>query len=256
MGVIGQRLVILFSACLLLGCGGVARADFIVDDFNAPDQVRVPVIDLVDPDPTHVETPDGAILGGERDLLLDVIGAASPGCFVGEVGRGRLKFNSSSPGTAARLQYDGVDTDVAGPPADLRNSEGLGPIDLAAEGSMFGLEFSSIDGGMAQSTAIQIEVHSSTTTALLDGVIPDSPGLTTFYAPFDAFDVPDPFDVADVFGAVTSIEFRINPGGARDVDFQLQTIDVVTVVPEPSTVVLLAGGLIGLLVYARRRRVA
>ena len=166
-----------------------ARADFIVDDFSAPDPRIVPVVILLDPDPTLVETPDPGIGGGERDILVDVLGTPTPSSFIGEIGNGSFLFGSSSPGTTATIQYDGVDVDILGPPAQLVNSEGLGGVDLTFGNTLFGvgLDFLSLDGVPLQTTSVEIEVHSSTSTSTFVGAIPDAAGLARFYAPFSAF---------------------------------------------------------------------
>jgi len=247
-----KRVACLLAVCLIFCVSVPARAEYIIDDFGAPDaaNLEVRVIRWNDPDPSLVQTPsppmpDTPILGGERDILLDVIGVSRLTSFVGGIGDGTFLFNSSSPGTAATIQYDGDDDDPDGPPAALTNFEGLGGLDLTLYGPAFELEFLSIDGGQAQSSDIEIEVHSSTSTALFLGTIDDSAGPTTYPAPFAAF------SNLGVFSDVTSIEFRINPGGAHDVDFELDTISIV---PEPSAMALSALGLACLLGFAWRRR--
>ena len=240
-----KRFTCLSAVCVILAGLAPARAEYIIDDFSEPGKVEVRVISWKHLDPTLVETPDPGVLGEERDILLDVIGVSRLTSFVGEIGDGTFLFNSSSPGTAATIQYDGDDDDPDGPPAALTNFEGLGGLDLTVYGPAFELEFLSIDGGQSQSSEIEIEVHSSTSTALFTGTIDDSAGPTTYPVPFAAFS-----DLG-VFNDVTSIEFRINPGGAQDVDFELDTISIV---PEPSAMALSALGLACLLGFAWRRR--
>ncbi|MHC4179047.1 MAG: hypothetical protein ACYSWU_16155, partial [Planctomycetota bacterium] len=111
MSCLRKQIGCIVAACLIV-CGlAPARADFIIDDFDAPNlaNLEILVIDFLDPDPTIVQTPDVGILGGERDILLDVIGTPTPTSFVGEIGDGSFVFGGSSPGTAATIQYDGDD---------------------------------------------------------------------------------------------------------------------------------------------------
>ncbi len=242
---IAKHLALLAVAFLILVGSSSVRADFIIDDFSAPGAVTVPVIGLLDPSPLHIETKDAAILGGERDLLLEVIGTTSLSSFIGEIGAGMLKFSSSSPGTALILQYDAEDVDAAGPPAGLLNNEGLGGVDLTALGYAFGLTFTGIDGGSSQATDIAIEVHSTAGASTFVGAIGDSAAPTDYIVPFAGFSDPA------VFTGVTSIEVRINSGGIEDIDFRMNSFSVV---PEPSTLLLLASSLLGLLGYVWRRR--
>ncbi len=241
-----QSLTCFLAVCLTLASEGSARADFIIDDFGEPEIVEVRVIDFLDPDPTLIQTPDPDIPGGERDILLDVIGTPGLSTFIGEIGGGSFIFNGSTPGTTAVIQYDGLDVDPEGPPGALINSEGLGGMDLTTFGGLFGLELLRIEGGITQFTDIEIEVHSSTSTATFSGAIADNTTASTFTAPFSAFSDPG------VFTDVTSIEFRINPSGTGNVDFQLGTILVI--VPEPSMIAMGAAILAGLLLQVLRRK--
>ena len=221
-----------------------AAAQPVIDDFSVPDPVGAVVINLLDPDPTLIETADVllAAVGGERDILLDVLGVSGPVSFSGSIGGGTFLFNSGAIGVAVILQYDGLDSDTVGPPASLVNSEGLGVVDLTSIGGAFFLDFLSIEGGPVQTTGIEIEVHGGGGSAQFGGQIPDSATPSTFLAPFGGF------SNAGVLQSATSIELRINPGGASNVDFELDAVGV----PEPATVCLLGLGSLALL-WRRQR---
>jgi hypothetical protein len=233
--------------CLMLLGVVPASAEFIIDDFSAPANPAIRVISLLDPDPSLVKTTDAGILGGERDVLLDVAGVPRATTFIGEIGGGTFVFGGASPGTAATIQYDGPDADVVGPPAALVNADGLGGIDLTAYGDRFALSFLGIDGGGAQTTGISITVHSpgGTSSTLVD-TIPDSAGPSVYTSlPFASWVLAaDPTNVS-------AVEFRLNWAGVADVDFEL---DKISIVPEPSAIALCAAGLACLLAYVWRRR--
>jgi hypothetical protein len=240
-----KPLTCLLVLCLTLLGVVPASAEFIIDDFSAPADAEVRVIRFLHPDPSLVKTADAGILGGERDVLLDVVGVPRPISFVGEIGGGTFVFGGASPGTVATIQYDGLDADIVGPPAALVNANGLGGIDLTAYGDRFALSFLSIDGGGAQTTGIEMRVYSpGGAWSAGVGLIPDSGGPFTYTStPFAAW-VLDPTNVS-------AIEFRLNAFGAADVDFEL---DKISIVPEPSAMALCAAGLGCLLACAWRRR--
>ena len=192
------------------------------------------------------KTADGDILGGQRDMLFDIIGSTTRLVgFSAEVNGGSLYYDGHTPGTAAILQYDGLDPDDTGSPPALINSEGLGGVDLTDNGQLFlfALEFGSIDHPMD----LEIDVHSGASSAIFSGTVPESVGTPlVFNVPF--WD----FTGDDVFGDATSIEFRFNPLGAEDIDFQLNSL--VVTAPEPSTMLIWGIGLIGLACRFQRRR--
>ncbi|UCG48810.1 MAG: PEP-CTERM sorting domain-containing protein [Phycisphaerales bacterium] len=238
----GIPTILTVVVCLILVQATGAQP--VIDDFSVPDPVVAVVINLLDPDPTLIETADAllAAVGGERDILLDVLGVSGPVSFSGSIGGGTFLFNSGARGVAVTLQYDGVDVDMVGPPASLVNSEGLGGADLTSMGSAFFLDFLSIEGGPAQTTGIEIEVHGGGGSAVFAGQIPDSATPSTFLAPFSGF------SNAGVLQSATSIELRINASGAANVDFELDAVGI----PEPATVCLL--GLGSLVLLWRRHR--
>jgi len=242
-----KPLTCLLVLCLVLFGVAPAGAEFIIDDFGAPVPPVVRVISLLDPDPSLVKTTDLGILGGERDVLLDVAGVPGFITFAGQIGAGTFIFGGSSPGTAATIQYDGLDADIVGPPAALVNAQGLGGVDLTAYGDRFALRFLGIDGGDAQVTDISITVHSPGGFSItLFDTIADSAGPSTYTSPpFASWVVAaDPTNVS-------AIEFRLNYSGAADVDFEL---DKISIVPEPSAMALCAAGLACLLACVWRRR--
>jgi len=206
------------------------------------------VIDYIDPNPTLLKAANGDILGGERDLLLEVLGQPGRVSYSGTIGQKKFVFNSESPGVTATLQYDGFDADVAGPVASLDNAEGLGGIDLTAGGTVdgFKLDFDSIDGGHYSSTDIEIEIHNGTDVAQFVGTISDSSIPIRYDALFSNFT-----GATSALSSATSVEIRFNTNGNPDVDF-IMTGSVG--VPEPATVGMLAFG--GILVLWRKRRKA
>lgn len=232
MRILYKTRVPLLVGVLAIAAAAPAGADLIVDDFGEV-ALATQVISLLNADPTLASVADPGILGGERDLLLDVMGAAGPVSYSGSVGQGTLAFNSSQPGTAATLQYDGIDADIFGPPAALVNSEGLAGYDFTASGSGLYLDFLSIDGGQAQTTGVQIEVHNGAATSVFAGTIADAGAPFRYTVPFAAFSDPT------VFTNVTSLTLQINPSGATDVDFVLDQVGV----PEPGTLAFLGLGL-------------
>ncbi len=221
-----------------------ANVPLVIDDFSAP-VIGVPtVINLLNPNPTFVKTSGASIFGGERDVLIDVKGTPVPISYAGVVGGGSFMFASfGSPGTVVTLQYDGLDADVVGPPAQLVNAEGLGGADLTVYGSAFYMDFLFADGGDATEIDIQIRVNSTTQSSTFSGAVPESPSPLTFLAPFNSFSDPS------VFQNATSIEVILNSSGTPNVDFELGSFGV----PEPGTILLLGLGGLGVLRNRRSR---
>ena len=237
LGVLAGTFVMLFA---------VSAQAYPVDTFTGPKVVTA--ISLQDPDPTLLKTDNVDIIGGQRDLLLDVSnvsGPAGPATYIGTIGEGSFVFNSGTPGVTATLQYDGDDTDIVGPPASLVNSEGLGGVDLTAAGTnSFKLDFLSIEGGDYQDTDVTIEVHNGTDKATFIGKIPDSSVPTRYEVLFSDFT-----GITSALASATSLEICLNPNGNPDVNF-IMTGSVG--VPEPATMILLALG--GIAVLRRRNR--
>lgn len=239
---LGRALV----ACLFVTCVPCVEAVIVIDDFDTPDGPIAVVMPLLDGETAFVETTNPEILGGQRDMLFEIMGSTPRLVgFSAEVNGGEFWYDGHTPGTSAILQYDGLDTDILGSPPQLVRSEALGGIDLTQAGRlfMFSLRFASIDHPMD----IEIDVHSGLEMATFSGTLGAHPGTPTiFKAMFDDFSGDN------VFGDATSIELRFNPQGAEDIDFQLRSIAVTA--PEPSAMITWGVGLFALLWYAVRRR--
>lgn len=210
-------------------------APVVVDEFVAVPGPTSWVIDLVDPDPTAVTTAHGSILGGERELAIDVVGPAGLVSASGTVDDGTLLHGSfgSSPATLSLL-YDGP------------GAGSLGPIDLSGL-SKFVLDFLFIDTDAAPSVDLLIELSSPGGGAAYAGPLLPSAGPVTETVPFSAFLAFGGFS----FAAIDSIKISFNGVSlVPNADFQL---DRVSIVPEPASWVLGALGLAGLFIIRRRR---
>ena len=193
----------------------------VIDDFSSTQQEWV--IAAADPDPTHLEA-SGSMVGGERDLLIDVLGQpqliSSNGSVGDDGGDTVLLFASAQPGALVTLQYDGADTDTAGPPAALVNSEGLST-DLSGSAALrFEFDFLQIGGGVND---IDVVVNMTSTgggTATFTDQIAENLTAFDYYIPLSSFTTAGGFSLADV----TSIEITLNGGGVDAVDYQLDNI--------------------------------
>ena len=203
-----------------------AMAALIIDDFSRPTPQAVTVLDLFG---SHevIETVDPGILGGERDVLIDVNSSAGPVSYAGTLGEGTFLFGSASPGAYAMVQYDGIDTDGDA----LFISLGLDSIDLTEFGNGFYLDFLSLDGGGSATTDLRIDIYADGgVTGKFFGDIPSSPTPFRYVAPFSSFASS---------GALTealNVTFTFNDPAIPDVDFLLDEIGI----PEPATFSLLA----------------
>ncbi len=223
-----------------------ARAATItIDPFEAPDPGEAFFTFNSEDDPPFVprqrallETSDGGILGGERDVLMEVVGAPTVFSGSGEVGlpSGILQFGTYGEAPVKiSLQYDGLDAGDS--TADgLVDAEGLADVDLTDGGSNWALEmqFVSLDAGDDPMTDMTLKI-----TAVGDGGSATYEGLIA--ESVDPFEIRIPFaDFSDssVMESVGSLTFSLNGSAAptANVDFEL---DNLAAVPEPSTLILL-----------------
>ncbi len=236
---VSRTLKLAVPAALLLGSLAMpARAGSVcIDDFSDPSPEVAYVINLIDSDPTTVTTASAAVLGGEREINIDVLGVSRATSAVGEIGGGTYFSNTGSKGVVIDLIYDGI------------GAGSLGGADLVMGGNgKINLDFLFLDAGNATSVSIDVLATDSVGFATFSGSIGESAGAFSYSIPFASF-VP-----AGGFGSFASINllaFRINGLGTPNVDFEL---DQIKAVPEPSSLALAGLALAGLVVAARRRR--
>ena len=204
-----------------------AGTNLVVDDFGAPSPPQTYFITLFDADPTLLKAADPAILTGERDLLVDVVGVPNVVSAGGQVGASggltQYDFASAVPGTRATLQYDGIDADDPGTPALVRNTSNAS-VDLTDGGvnTGFRLDFPMIQVG-AGMTDLQVDVElfgPGGTSATFSGTVPESNLPRSLFIPFTAFTTFGGFSFADA----NILEFTFNNSGVADTDFTLDNI--------------------------------
>ncbi len=254
------------AVCVLVAWSLVAHAPsaiaatITIDSFELPDPGTI--FFLKGPPGWPTDNPitpqfdDPGILGGQRDVLVEVKGRAVVGSAVGIIGREDVSGKTvlrvatgGDPGTYVEAQYDGMDLENNTSPLNL--GEFLVPIDLTDNGAndRFRLVFNSLDGGDEPKLAVTIKVVGSAGTTTIRREI-DENGKSI---PADFFfgDFSDP-DLTN-FETAKSITFGFNDPDdpVFHVDFEL---DLIEVVPEPSTMVMLLGLGVALLVATVHRR--
>lgn len=239
--------ILALVALLGLGVSTGRAAPVLIDNFDSPDPGTSYVIDLLDPDPTVIEQAVAGMIGGERDVLIDVIGTPGAVSATGTVGGGNFIYGSTSPGSVVTLQYDGIDAD---PAAALTNSAGLGGVDLTDGGSNIGIlmQFLSVDAGAGSDLDLEIYATSAGGSASFVGTVMESVSPFEHFVLFSDFATVGAFS----FAALTSLEFVFNPAGTDDVDFEFDFIIATT--PEPSSIGLMALGCVALGGPGIRRR--
>lgn len=250
------------SACCLAASVSPVRAEMIViDSFDLPIQGTVFILPLIDGsqwDYLYVAA-DGSILGEEREISISVSIKLDPESVVaaGVIGVDRNVFDGNgtfmfgsqafggqpNSGSVVTLTYDG-----------LSEGEGeLGSVDLTDGGANtdFALRFTGSDGAVPEGLDVEISAGSSLGGIFTySGYIPNHSDPFEHFIPFSEFTAQG--DAS--FSTIDTLTFKFNGDRTPNVDFSL---DIVTTVPEPSSVAMFGFGLavfLGGVVWRRRRR--
>lgn len=195
-----------------------------IDNFTDPNPASTFFISALNPNPYLLQTSGAGIIGGQRDLLVNVLGPTNPisaNGFVGTVAVADGVFNlgsaSNGPGTEVTMQYDGTDADTTA----LNNAMGL-TADLTANGNNgIRLDFNFLQVG----TGTTMDLHISATspgggTASFSGLITQDPSGFSVFVPFSSFSTAGTFSFANV----SSLQFSFNQSGVQDVDYEITQI--------------------------------
>ncbi len=256
-----RTLLMVLAGLVAIGGSSASAGTIIIDDFQTPapseaffsfDSATLP---FMPKGMTLIEQESASILGGQRDLLLEVAGNPSIFSTSGIVGTdddaGLLRVaTDGGPGTVVTLQYDGIDAgdnEVTG----LSDHLGLGGFDLTdgQTNDRLQFDFLGIDSGSSLLHTIRLEIsavgESATATFVVD--IDDSTGPTSLEVPFSDFSDDT------VFQNLKSLTFTINGSGesAMGIDIHL---DRIAAVPEPATLAMLLSLVTCWAGWALRRR--
>lgn len=261
------------AAVVLLSAVSAANAAPItIDDFSEPNPRRFWSLTNLDPDPFLFSDAGPGILGGERDVMIDLRttddGNPQVTGTVGTQLTGRSIFQHSTgagyAGTAT-LQYDGFDSGSLAN-ARLLGQPQAGPppgpgIDLTDNGSnnAFLFDFLLADGGEVEMvTQFIIRLTSlDGGTASLVSLIPDINPANPLTVPF--FFASFTTSGANFsFTEVDSIEILINDRALTSVELILDNIRagefVIQEIPEPASIITMAIGCLGFALMGYRRR--
>jgi SdrD B-like domain len=195
-----------------------------IDSFSDPNPASSFFISALNPNPFFEQDSGGGIIGGQRDLLVNVLGSANPisaNGFVGTVSVNNGVFNlgtaTNGPGTEVVMQYDGLDVDTSA----LNNAHGL-TANLTANGNNgIRFDFNFLQVGTGTTMNLQIAATSpGGGTATFNGLVTQDPTGFSVFVPFSSFSTTGTFSFANV----NSLQFSYNQAGVHDVDFEINQI--------------------------------
>ncbi len=209
----------------------------LVDNFSDPNPASFYFISAFNTNPTLLvlpttppNPPSAGILGGYRDVLVQVLGTASANSAAGYVGTNGalgtfdLATATSAPGTEVTLQYSGSNTDMLSG-GNLTNAMALNA-DLTNGGTNQGLKLD-FDFLQLPTSSMDAEIFLTTTTGNEEftGNIPANvgpPAAFSYFAPFSSF---VPTSGTPDLTHVTSVKIVMNSAGTPDVDLELNSIE-------------------------------
>jgi len=245
----------LLTSCLFFAVlQQVEAGTIVIDDFSAPDDPAMLSLSGGQVGGLLFKQTEPSVLGGERDVLLELLGGSSASTATMLIGGGYLDLSTGSFGSTLSLQYDGFGPGDDDTSQALFNNMGL-DVDLTdgGENQFFQLDFASLDAGPGMDAIeMVIEVTSASGTAIFMGLLEEAVSPTSYLFDFDDFQTTGMFNWQNV----TGMNFVLNADGQEAVDLMLDGISVV--VAEPSAALLAFPGcaataLIGLRRFRRRR---
>jgi hypothetical protein len=195
-----------------------------IDSFSDPNPAASWFINALNSNPFFRQDSGAGVIGGQRDLLINVLGPTNPisaSGFVGTVSLNNGVFNfataTNGPGSSATMQYDGTDADTSA----LNNAHGLSA-NLTANGNNgIRLDFNFLQVGVGTTMNFTINATSpGGGTAVFNGVITQNPTGFSLFVPFTSFTTTGTF----TFANVSSLTFVFNPTGVQDADFEINQI--------------------------------
>jgi hypothetical protein len=231
-----MKRLLLLSACILLACATVVQAELITctatrEVVGAYDKVTLRLVGMVD---------SGTVAVPADDIISTIAGTWT-------ANGGTIRLNGTSSNWSAKTlnDYDAQDTDTNVPNQTWVNMSVKGPSSVSYVGGTFA------SGGNSAVTSFT-EGFSMTTNSTNDyGLAPtdytdngfDNTLLGVFYVGHNTWNPGDTIWTG-------TCGFASHTGGLAigAVPSSIQ------IVPEPSTIALLASGLFGLLAYAWRKR--
>jgi hypothetical protein len=180
-----------------------------VDDFDSPDPAEAYVIAALDADPLTIGPTPAGLAGVQRELLVDVIGAAGVLSASGSIGEGSYRFGSSGPaGTTATLTYTAAS-----------------PVDLTGGGAntALRLDLGQVETGVGEPDLLfSVTMTGGGDTATFSGAIPNNPdGSSHVVMPWAAFTAGGSLSPEQIAGQLDQLVVELNSPVQPDVDFTL-----------------------------------
>ena len=203
-----------------------------IDNFNNPSPADIFFITQdTGGVPYDVLQENGSgMLGGYRNVLVNVLGTPDPSSAIGFVGTsgGVSEFNLSAEsappnglGTSATLQYSGSNTTSFQSPNSLTNAAALPNIDLTNNGINTGisLNFDVLKAGSSTAITVPLQITATgpTGSATFGALLNQSTSAFTYAAPFSTFVTTGTFSFSDI----TSLTITLNSSAEPGLDYDL-----------------------------------